>query len=43
MEHAQRHAALSLSRLYALWDTRVLNDHEPFTVVHQDASYTLNA
>lgn len=39
MEHAQRRAALSISRLYALWDVRTLQDSEPFTVPHLDASY----
>jgi pimeloyl-ACP methyl ester carboxylesterase len=39
MEYAQRRAALTISRIYALWDARVLNDHEPFTAVYLDASY----
>jgi pimeloyl-ACP methyl ester carboxylesterase len=39
MEHAQRQASLSISRLYALWDPRTLQDSEPFTVSHLDASY----
>ncbi len=39
MEHAQRQASLSISRLYALWDPRTLQDSEPFTVPHLDASY----
>ncbi len=39
MEHAQRRASLSISRIYALWDPRVLNDHEPFSAVFEDASY----
>ncbi len=39
MEHAQRRASLSISRLYALWDPRTLQDSEPFTVPHLDASY----
>lgn len=39
MEHAQRRASLAISRIYALWDARVLDDHEPFTAVYQDASY----
>lgn len=39
MEHAQQHAALSIGRLYALWDTRTLDLAEPFSVPFQDASY----
>lgn len=39
MEHAQRRAALSIGRQYALWDQRTLDDAEPFTAIHQDASY----
>lgn len=39
MEHAQRHAARSIGRQYAAWDSRVLRDQEPFTVVHDGASY----
>jgi pimeloyl-ACP methyl ester carboxylesterase len=39
MEYAQRRASLSISRLYALWDARTLQDNEPFTVPHLDASY----
>lgn len=39
MEHAQRRAALSISRIWALWDERILNDNEPFSVVYDDASY----
>lgn len=39
MEHAQRRASLSIGRLYGLWDGRSLADAEPFSVVHQDASY----
>lgn len=39
MEQAQRRASLSIGRIYGLWDSRVLSDHEPFSVVWQDASY----
>lgn len=39
MEHGQRQASLSIGRIYALWDSRVLSDHEPFTIVHDNASY----
>lgn len=39
MEHGQRRAALSIGRLYAIWDPQVLNDHEPFTAISEDASY----
>ncbi|MGF1582430.1 MAG: alpha/beta fold hydrolase [Gemmataceae bacterium] len=39
MEQGQRHASLSISRIYALWDPCVLNDHEPFTTTSNDASY----
>ena len=39
MEHAQRRSANTISRAYALWDTRVLNDNEPFSALFEDASY----
>lgn len=39
MEHAQRRASLSIGRLYALWDSATLDANEPFSVVHEDASY----
>ena len=39
MEHAQQKAALSISRAYSLWDTRSLEDAEPFTVTYEGASY----
>jgi hypothetical protein len=42
MEHAQRRASLAIPRVYARWDTRVLNDNEPFSVTWQDASYINN-
>jgi hypothetical protein len=39
MDYAQVHAASSISRTYSLWDTRALEDNEPFTVLYEDASY----
>jgi pimeloyl-ACP methyl ester carboxylesterase len=39
MEHGQRRAAPAIPRIYALWDARVLQDNEPFSVPFQDASY----
>lgn len=42
MEHAQRRASAAIPRVYARWDSRVLNDNEPFTVPWQDASYINN-
>lgn len=39
MEHGQRRASLTIPRIYALWDPRVLQDNEPFSVPFQDASY----
>lgn len=39
MEHAQRRASLSIGRLYGLWDSRTLRDHEAFTHTSDDASY----
>ena len=39
MEYAQRRSAETISRAYALWDTRVLNDNEPFSALFEDASY----
>lgn len=39
MEHAQRRASISIGRLYALWDSRTLDDAEPFSVPHEGASY----
>jgi pimeloyl-ACP methyl ester carboxylesterase len=39
MDHAQRKAANSISRVYALWDGHVIEDNEPFTSIYDDASY----
>lgn len=39
MEHAQRQASVSISRLYALWDPATLDANEAFSVVHEGASY----
>lgn len=39
MEYAQRRAANSIGRLYALWDSSTLDVNEPFSVVQDDASY----
>ncbi len=39
MEHAQQRASLSISRAYSLWDTRSLEDAEPFSVSYEGASY----
>jgi pimeloyl-ACP methyl ester carboxylesterase len=39
MEHAQRRAASTIPQIYALWDPRVLEDAEPFTTPHANASY----
>ncbi|QBC42771.1 hypothetical protein [Iodobacter fluviatilis] len=39
MEMAQRGAAASIPQVYARWDTRVLDDNEPFTAIFNDASY----
>jgi pimeloyl-ACP methyl ester carboxylesterase len=43
MEHAQRHAAQSIGQIYALWDTRVLNDNEPFTSIADDNASYINS
>lgn len=39
MEHMQQKASLSIGRAYAAWDTRTLEDNEPFTVPFEGASY----
>jgi hypothetical protein len=39
METMQREASLAIGRAYASWDPRCLEDHEPFTVVFDQASY----
>lgn len=39
MEYAQRRSALTISRIWSLWDERILEDNEPFSVVWKDASY----
>lgn len=39
MEIMQRDASLAIGRAYAAWDPRCLEDHEPFTVVFDQASY----
>ena len=39
MEYAQQRASLSISRAYSLWDSRSLEDAEPFTVTYEGASY----
>jgi len=43
MEYAQRRAALSIGRIYSLWDTRVLNDNEPFSCVAADNASYINS
>lgn len=39
MEYAQRRAAQSIPAILARWDSRVLEDNEPFTALYADASY----
>lgn len=39
MEYIQRAAAPHIGKVLARWDERVLRDQEPFSVVHEDASY----
>jgi len=43
MEHTQRRAALSIGRIYSLWDKRVLNDNEPFSVTAEDNASYINS
>ena len=42
VEYAQRRAAHSIPAVMALWDTRVLQDNEPFTALYGNASYINN-
>lgn len=42
VEYAQRRAAGSIPAVISRWDTRVLQDNEPFTAVFKDASYINN-
>lgn len=42
IEYAQRRAAASIPAVMARWDARVLQDNEPFTALHGDASYINN-
>lgn len=42
VEYAQRRAAASIPAVMARWDTRVLQDNEPFTAVFDGASYINN-
>jgi pimeloyl-ACP methyl ester carboxylesterase len=42
VEYAQRRAAGSIPAIMARWDTRVLQDNEPFTALFADASYINN-
>ncbi|MCH8909013.1 MAG: hypothetical protein IH840_18180 [Candidatus Heimdallarchaeota archaeon] len=39
MENSQRMATLSISHIFAAWDTSVLEMREPFTSQYDDASY----
>lgn len=39
MESTQRLASDSIPQIYALWDSKVLQDREPFTALFNDASY----
>ena len=39
IEWAQRRASTSIPHIYALWDTEVLTDNEPFTCTYKNASY----
>lgn len=42
VEYAQRRAAASIAPIMARWDSRVLQDNEPFTAVFGGASYINN-
>jgi len=42
VEYAQRRAATSIPAIMARWDSRVLQDNEPFTAVFGGASYINN-
>ena len=42
VEYAQRRAAASIPAIMARWDSRVLQDNEPFTAVFGGASYINN-
>ncbi|KAF1051083.1 MAG: hypothetical protein GAK43_02558 [Stenotrophomonas maltophilia] len=42
VEYAQRRAAASIPAVMARWDSRVLEDNEPFTATFGDASYINN-
>jgi pimeloyl-ACP methyl ester carboxylesterase len=42
VEYAQRRAAASIPAIIARWDSRVLQDNEPFTAVYGGASYINN-
>lgn len=42
VEYAQRRAACSIPSIMARWDSRVLQDSEPFTALFGDASYINN-
>ncbi|MFN8916206.1 MAG: PEP-utilizing enzyme [Burkholderiales bacterium] len=42
IEYAQRRAAGSIPAIMARWDTRVLQDNEPFTALFANASYINN-
>ncbi|WNW11382.1 PEP-utilizing enzyme [Pseudomonas sp. DTU_2021_1001937_2_SI_NGA_ILE_001] len=42
VEYGQRRAAASIPAIMARWDTRVLQDNEPFTAVYDGASYINN-
>lgn len=42
VEYAQRRAAASIPAIMARWDSRVLQDNEPFTAVYGGASYINN-
>ncbi|SEB69653.1 Pimeloyl-ACP methyl ester carboxylesterase [Pseudomonas saponiphila] len=42
VEYGQRRAAASIPAIMARWDTRVLQDNEPFTAVFGGASYINN-
>jgi pimeloyl-ACP methyl ester carboxylesterase len=39
MEHAQRRAANSIGKIYGIFDSRNIEDNEPFSAVFDDASY----
>lgn len=42
VEYAQRRAAASIPAVMARWDSRVLQDNEPFTALYDGASYINN-